>query len=551
MAVALVAPLSAHPVSQSTPTSRPAAVGLTAAPALGRAYDAIFDARFEQLPALLGDACGPRAPRAAAAIETDARAPQEACQVLDLVALWWQIQLDPHDPSHDDDFRAKAEAVIAATEAWTEREPWRAEAFFYLGGAYGARVQFRVLRGESLAAARDGKRIKDALEESLRLDPSLQDAYFGIGLYHYYADVAPAAAKILRRLFFLAGGDRATGLRELQRARDYGLLTRNESDYQRHLLYLWYEKRPEAALELLRGLQARHPGNSHFAQLAADVEDVYLGDLTASLRSWEAVLAAAREQRVANPRAAEARARLAAARLLDRLYETDRAVEHVRAVIRSAPPQPYGVMAEAHVLLGQALDRLGLRAEARAEYRFALDSVPEPDPGKTAARAKDGLRSAPPAAAARAYRLSLEGWRALERGNVAEAARAVGESLTLAPGDHVTRYRHARVLLAQKNEAGALAALEIIVAAGATEPPSFYAATCAEAARIYERRGESARAIEMHRLVVDAYGGDRRVKEASQRALMRLTASAATTHSPSTGSSRAWRLQTGRARTET
>jgi hypothetical protein len=115
---------------------------------------------------------------------------------------------------------------------------------------------------------------------------------------------------------------------------------------------------------------------------------------------------------------------------------------------------------------------------------------------------------------------------------VAEAARAVGESLTLAPGDHVTRYRHARVLLAQKNEAGALAALETIVAAGATEPPSFYAVTCAEAARLYERRGDSARAIEMHRLVVDAYGGDRRVKEASQRALIRLTASASMTHSP-------------------
>jgi tetratricopeptide (TPR) repeat protein len=534
IAVALVAQLSAHAAGQSSPSRRAAAAGLTAAPALGRAYDAIFDARFEHLPALLGDACGSGGPRAAAAGEPDARAPQEVCQVLDLVALWWQIQLDPLDPSHDEDFRAKAEDVIAATEAWTEREPWRAEAFFYLGGAYGARVQFRVLRGESLAAARDGKRIKDALDESLRLDPSLQDAYFGIGLYHYYADVAPAAAKFLRRLFFLPGGDRATGLRELQRARDNGLLTRNESDYQLHLLYLWYEKRPEAALELLRSLQARHPGNSHFAQLAADVEDVYLGDLTASLRSWDAVLTAAREQRVANPRAAEARARLAAARLLDRLYETDRAIEHARVVIRSTPhpSQPYGIEAEARVLLAQALDRLGLRTEAMAEYRLALDAAPDPDPGKIGARAREGIRRTPPAAAARAYRLSLEGWRALERGNVAEAARAVGESLTLAPGDHVTRYRHARVLLAQKNEAGALAALETIVGAGATEPPSFYAVTCAEAARLYERRGDSARAIEMHRLVVDAYGGDRRVKEASQRALIRLTASASMTHSP-------------------
>ena len=46
-----------------------------------------------------------------------------------------------------------------------------------------------------LGAARDGKRIKDSLERALALDPRLQEAYFGIGLYHYYADVAPTAAK--------------------------------------------------------------------------------------------------------------------------------------------------------------------------------------------------------------------------------------------------------------------------------------------------------------------------------------------------------------------
>ena len=38
--------------------------------------------------------------------------------------------------------------------------------------------------------------IKDALERALALDPTLHDAYFGIGLYHYYADVAPAALKV-------------------------------------------------------------------------------------------------------------------------------------------------------------------------------------------------------------------------------------------------------------------------------------------------------------------------------------------------------------------
>jgi hypothetical protein len=159
--------------------------GLTSAPQLARVYDAIIDARFEQVPGMLAQTCAAGQPQAA---------PGEVCQLLDLVSLWWQIQMDPDNRARDTAFQARADALVDVMETWTNREPMRAEAWFYLGGAYGARAQWRVLRGERVAAARDGKRIKESLEQALALDPMLQDAWFGIGLYHYYADVAPAAA---------------------------------------------------------------------------------------------------------------------------------------------------------------------------------------------------------------------------------------------------------------------------------------------------------------------------------------------------------------------
>ena len=118
--------------------------------------------------------------------------------MLDATALWWRIQLDPDSRALDDEFSTSVERAIRTTEAWTVRAPDDAEAWFYLGGAYAARVQWRVLREERLAAARDGKRIKEALERALTLDPEFDDAYFGIGMYRYYADVAPTAAKILQ-----------------------------------------------------------------------------------------------------------------------------------------------------------------------------------------------------------------------------------------------------------------------------------------------------------------------------------------------------------------
>jgi tetratricopeptide (TPR) repeat protein len=391
-----------------------AQTGLTAGPQLARVYDTIFDAQFDEVPALLTRTCG--APGAdlfatarsantalgadlsavARSAKAEARrakaAPREACQLLEVVSLWWQIQLDPKNRVHDEEFSAKSDAVIAAIEAWTEREPKRAEAWFYLGGAYGARAQWRVLREERLGAARDGKRIKNALEQALALDPSLNDAYFGIGLYHYYADVAPAAFRMVRWVLLLPGGDRLEGMREMLRARSDGQLLQSEADYQLHLIYLWYEKQPQRALQLLRGLRDRHPRNPLFVQLIAEIQDVYLHDLQASRQTWQALLDSAQAGRVAEPVMAEAAARFGLAGVLDSLSESEAAIQHLRAIIEMKPAAPYGIAARAQLKLGQVLDHLGRREEALRAYRTALDIVPPDDPDRIVRAARDGMR---------------------------------------------------------------------------------------------------------------------------------------------------------------
>jgi tetratricopeptide (TPR) repeat protein len=353
--------------------------GLTGGPQLARVHKAIFDARFDEVPRLLEETCGP--------------SPAEACELLDLVSLWWQIQLDPNNRVHDERFGTKADTVIAAIESWTRREPKRAEAWFYLGGAYGARAQWRVLREERLAAARDGKRIKNALERSLALDPSLQDAYFGIGLYHYYADVAPAAFRMLRWLLLLPGGDRVQGLQEMLRARSQGQLLRSEADYQLHLIYLWYEKQPQEALTLLRDLEDRHPTNPLFPQLIAQVQDTYLHDLQASEQTWQGLLESARAGRVARPRMSEAAARFGLADVLDRQSESESGLPHLQRIIETKPTAPLGIVARAQLLLGQTLDHLGRRDEALMAYRAALASVPAGDPDRITSAARSGLRA--------------------------------------------------------------------------------------------------------------------------------------------------------------
>ena len=118
------------------PDSRASTESLRGVEGLARAYDAILDARFDDVRAELSRACGP--------------APAEACDVIAATALWWQILLDPENRDLDDEFTGAVEHAIRTTEAWTERAPNDADAWFYLGGAYAARVQWRVLRDEKL-----------------------------------------------------------------------------------------------------------------------------------------------------------------------------------------------------------------------------------------------------------------------------------------------------------------------------------------------------------------------------------------------------------------
>jgi tetratricopeptide (TPR) repeat protein len=483
------------------------AAGLTSSERLTAAYDLILDGRFAEADSSL-DPCAP--------------APEVACQLLAVTALWWRIQLDPHSLDHDARFSDEVNAVIEAAEAWTKNEPDRAETWFYLGGAYGARVQWLVLRGERLAAARDGKRIKASLERALELDPQLADARFGIGLYKYFADVAPAFARMLRFLLLLPGGDREGGLRDMIEARDRGSLLRGEADYQLHWIYLWYEEQPAHSLALLQRLQRRYPHNPLFRQRVAEVQEEYFHDRGAALTTWLALADDAEDARVSEPGLALAQARIGAADQLDAHFETDRAVELLRRVVETRPRAPYGAQSRAALLLGRAYDRLGRRLDAVTAYKAALTAVPERDVFRVTEQARAGLRRAPDARSAEAFALSLSGWRAFERGAIATAEQALDRSLALRPGDPVAWYRRARVHRARTEHERALAALGRVIAARPIAPAVVLAPAFVHRAEILESRGDRAGAVAAYHAATRVFGADRADRERAARALARL-----------------------------
>ncbi len=481
--------------------------GFTGAAGIADAYRLVYDADFAGAEAKLAQACPP--------------APSEACALVSAGIAWWRIAIDPMNKRYDAPFMEKVNIAIAGAEKWTGREPQRAEAWFYLGAAYGLRGQYHVQRTEYFSAARYGKRIKNALEQAIALDPGMSDAYFGIGLYQYIADISPTVLKILRFLLLMPGGDKAKGLQQMIETQQRGLYLGSEADYQLHLIYLWYEHQTEKALALLRTLEARHPRNPFFPASIADLYHVYFQDHAAALATYRGMLEDVRNGALRLADLAEVQARLGVAAMLDDLYETDRAIDELKAVVAMRPEIPYSAMALANFALGRAYDRIGNRQLAIAAYRAAEATAPQADPYRIRGRTGDAIGADPDRRSAEAYRLSLEGWRALERGGIAEAAPLLDRASQLRPGDPVIACRHAKLDEARGNPTRAIAEYLKVVQSRPLPPDTFVATAYVGLGRLLEP-SDRPRAISMYQYAAKVRGGEPAVRAAAERALERL-----------------------------
>jgi tetratricopeptide (TPR) repeat protein len=254
------------------------------------------------------------------------------------------------------------------------------------------------------------------------------------------------------------------------------------------------------------------------------VHDVYLHDHPASLETWRAMFNLARQGRLAAQDLSETRARIGIAEQLDDLFETDLSIEQLRMVVDAKPPAPYGATARAALRLGICEDRMGQRAAAIAAYQAAIAAAPADDPDGVRGAARERLRRAPDPKAAEAYRLSIEGWRALQRGELARAEEALTRSAALAPADPVTAYRVARLRVAQHRTGDALESLERLLASRPVAPPAILGAACLDAARLHEQAGDRSEAVELYLRASRVRGADAQTRRAAAQSLTRLRA---------------------------
>ncbi|HEX8872628.1 MAG TPA: tetratricopeptide repeat protein [Candidatus Acidoferrum sp.] len=240
---------------------------------------------------------------------TEARQMQERAPehplgyLLEGEARWWTIWCSAAEfkygmtmPRHRDRLAADQPYMEAAAKAYKLAEVAlkhheTAEMRLYAGMADALAARLYGLRQENRATARAGVRARENFQRALALDPSLADAYTGLGLYNYYVDTLSSFARLLRFFMGIPGGSKEDGIRQLQRAAREGRLTPPLARFYLAMDLHNYDQKYEEALRAISPLVEQYPENPFF-QLARGDLYAKLGRKQQALASYRAAGAA-------------------------------------------------------------------------------------------------------------------------------------------------------------------------------------------------------------------------------------------------------------------
>ncbi len=151
--------------------------------------------------------------------------------------------------------------AVKAAEGQIRTHGESAEMHFWLGNARAVRSGVAISYGSLVDAVVSGIESRDFLQEAVRLDPELTDAYFGLGLSDYVIARQPRLLRAVSRLFSLPSGDRELGLARLDRVAREGDFCRRHAVTSRAFIALYYDKQFDDARVRFTELHHRYPNS--------------------------------------------------------------------------------------------------------------------------------------------------------------------------------------------------------------------------------------------------------------------------------------------------
>jgi tetratricopeptide (TPR) repeat protein len=271
---------------------------------------------------------------------------------------------DKFDPKREKEFNDYIRQAVGIAKARLQKNPQDTEALYYQGAALGLRAAYSVTVKRSFRRAMgDANGSIQIQKKVVKLDPNYHDAYLSIGLYEYVIDSLPFVWRTLARLAGLKGS-KSKGIEHLELATQKGKFA---ADDARVILIGIYsrEKQPEKALEVISYLAKKYPRNYLLGVERANM--LYQrGRKQEGADSFAALL---KDAQIAQ--AATDHINYQWGESLMNTGEYAAAVEHYKEVTRWAKSDK-SLISLSHLHTGQALDALGKREEALAEYQTVL-----------------------------------------------------------------------------------------------------------------------------------------------------------------------------------
>lgn len=213
--------------------------------------------------------------------------------VLKSVVYYYRYLLDQSTAEIEKQFIKLAKTGIDRANKILAKDRENVDALFYAGTAH---IYLAALHGEQgnwLQAFWNGKKGIQYLSRTVEIDSMYYDAYFGLGIYHYYADVMPKLVKSVTGLIGIEA-DRQRGLNELKMTMAKGAFAKAEAAYFLGKIYAEMEKDHEKAHACFEVLSIRYPQNPGFL-LDLGESQWRNGDHHQAIVSLEAVLKLTRE----------------------------------------------------------------------------------------------------------------------------------------------------------------------------------------------------------------------------------------------------------------
>ncbi|MBI4471779.1 MAG: hypothetical protein HY646_03860 [Acidobacteria bacterium] len=445
--------------------------------------------------------------------------PQNLAASFGVLMALYQEGLD--QPTRQREFEQRIDQFIQMANARYERNKQDGEALFYLTQGHLHRGRYRVDFDKGMwGAARDGVAAKNHGEAYLKLNPTRADAYVAVGLYNYYVDIAPAFFNFIRFLLFMPKGDRAEGMKQIERTAREGEFW---SPFAQNLLVEIYgslENRFDEALRIAEDLHRRYPENPEYR---FDLARLYsAGEVEAYERSaqqYATIIQRVDEKHPHYKPAARYTALLSLARMRQQQWRIEDAIAILSPVIEAAVAEPDWVMPNFMLARGNYRSLLN-DPRAADDARKILAEQKWKRWHQAAQNQTRSIQTARQSGESAVYAQLVPANRLVAEHRYDEARKIYDSIRTQPPHDWQVRYRLAYLEFARGDYSLAERDLSYIVAnVPPTMPRWLRANAMLHLARVHDLRARRDDATKLYRRVVDEFKNEA-AAQAARRGLV-------------------------------